>query len=175
MSNLLKGRKQAFRDLEDKYSCDHVSTDLRIRTISGGGIQRVKQCLRCGRAASQPMGLEEAVEISGRSEFPAFDEVLKDSWEKAYDNESRSIIGSYDNKKEFQRAEFFKEYEKYLSSKEWRIKREKVLKRANGLCEGCGESEAEEVHHLSYKNVGKEFLFELVAICTYCHEALHEN
>jgi len=54
-------------------------------------------------------------------------------------------------------------------------KRKQVLKRSKGTCEGCLENEASEVHHTSYRNVGNEFLFELVALCCDCHARFHKS
>lgn len=51
----------------------------------------------------------------------------------------------------------------------------RVLERANHVCEGCGVNAATEVHHKTYKNVGNEFLFELVAICRPCHQRYHAD
>ncbi len=70
---------------------------------------------------------------------------------------------------------FFKEYGDYLRSDAWKAKRRLVFKRAGGVCEGCGLLEATEVHHLTYAHKMNEFLFELVAVCTECHERLHED
>ena len=35
--------------------------------------------------------------------------------------------------------------------------------------------EQTQCHHLTYENVGEEFLFELVALCSDCHERLHQK
>jgi 5-methylcytosine-specific restriction endonuclease McrA len=64
-------------------------------------------------------------------------------------------------------------YKQYLQSEAWRRRRELVLRRALGICEGCGQASATEVHHLTYDHVGNEFLWELVAICRDCHERYH--
>jgi len=64
-------------------------------------------------------------------------------------------------------------YDGYLTTDAWRRRREKVLERAGGVCEGCGERRAVQVHHRTYAHVGDEFLFELVALCTPCHKRLH--
>lgn len=64
-------------------------------------------------------------------------------------------------------------YAAYLDTFEWAERRDKVLARADGLCEGCGSAEATQVHHLTYAHVGYEFLFELTAICAACHGRLH--
>ncbi|RYE08557.1 MAG: hypothetical protein EOP22_12995 [Hyphomicrobiales bacterium] len=70
-------------------------------------------------------------------------------------------------------SEFYEAYNSYLLSHSWQAKRSLVLKRAGGLCEGCGTKPATQVHHTSYKHLYDEFLFELVAVCDSCHERLH--
>lgn len=65
------------------------------------------------------------------------------------------------------------QYAEYLASQEWWDKRELVMERAGRVCEGCRQADATEVHHLTYANVTREFLFELVALCHACHERLH--
>lgn len=64
-------------------------------------------------------------------------------------------------------------YAEYLRSPAWASKRERVMQRAGGVCEGCRGRPATEVHHLTYEHVTQEFLFELVAICGDCHARLH--
>lgn len=65
------------------------------------------------------------------------------------------------------------QYAEYLNSEEWWQRRTRVLERSNGLCEGCRNDEATDVHHLTYAHAGDEFLFELVALCAPCHERIH--
>jgi hypothetical protein len=68
------------------------------------------------------------------------------------------------------------EYKEYIRSRAWDTKRVLVLKRANYTCEGCGmKGKPLDVHHKTYKNLGDEFLFELVAVCRECHERIHEG
>ena len=64
-------------------------------------------------------------------------------------------------------------YNKYLSSDVWKRRREKVILRAGGVCEGCLTAPASEVHHLTYRNIYREFAFELVALCRSCHARAH--
>lgn len=66
-------------------------------------------------------------------------------------------------------------YADYLKSRQWADKRDRVLRRANFHCEGCGCRPAVDVHHLTYEHVTQEFLFELVALCRECHERIHEQ
>src|SRR5262249_30248586 len=66
-------------------------------------------------------------------------------------------------------AEWRREHEKYLVTDEWRRRRGRVMLRANGICEGCGEWPATQVHHLTYAHWRAEFLWELRAVCDECH------
>ena len=66
-------------------------------------------------------------------------------------------------------------YKEYLRSNAWKRKRDMVMKRAKGICEKtkCSKS-AEQVHHLTYANVGKETLEDLQAMCKGCHASEHK-
>jgi hypothetical protein len=64
-------------------------------------------------------------------------------------------------------------YADYLRSELWQAISAKVMKRANGTCEGCLERPASDVHHLSLANFRNEFMFELVALCPACYERLN--
>jgi len=64
-------------------------------------------------------------------------------------------------------------YSEYLNSDQWKRKRKLVMERSNGVCEGCGVYKANQVHHLSYRRLGNEMLFDLVALCRSCHMAIH--
>lgn len=66
-------------------------------------------------------------------------------------------------------------YNEYLQSSIWKEKARKVMQRAKGLCEACLENQATQVHHLSYNHVGREPLFELVAVCNECHQDIHKK
>jgi hypothetical protein len=61
----------------------------------------------------------------------------------------------------------------YLKTPEWKAKRDRVMKRANGLCEGCLIRPATEVHHRYYGDYPNEFMFDLLALCDDCHDRLH--
>ncbi len=65
------------------------------------------------------------------------------------------------------------DYEAYLQTQEWADRRALIFTRSGGVCEGCRQAAAAEVHHLTYEHVGAEFLWELVAICRECHERVH--
>jgi len=87
-----------------------------------------------------------------------------------------------DREREESRKLWWQRYNAYLISPEWRRKRALVLKRAGGICEGCGDKGAIQVHHLKYPTdcwpgsadwIAKEKLFDLRAVCIACHDDVH--
>lgn len=67
-------------------------------------------------------------------------------------------------------------YAEYLLGENWRIIREEVLKRDNGVCRIC-KSEATLVHHLKYtaKILAGENCAMLVSLCKSCHYKCHHD
>lgn len=63
-------------------------------------------------------------------------------------------------------------YNAYLRSFAWAVKRGEALKRDAYQCQNCF-APAEEVHHLTYENVGREPLSDLVSLCKSCHDGIH--
>lgn len=64
------------------------------------------------------------------------------------------------------------DYPRYLASREWAQKKEAVRERSSGWCERCGVRNHDQTHHLTYKNIGKESIDELLGVCRECHEFL---
>jgi hypothetical protein len=62
------------------------------------------------------------------------------------------------------------EYQKYLASREWSLKKRAVKERAGGKCERCKFGEYQQTHHLTYEHIGAEPLEDLQGICSYCHK-----
>ena len=71
--------------------------------------------------------------------------------------------------------EWRRRYNAHLDSQEWQDLRNKVIDREEGICEGCRNAPIEHVHHLSYLNMGNEFLFELKGLCIDCHLRCHSD
>lgn len=65
-------------------------------------------------------------------------------------------------------------YEKYLLTNTWKQTRLKMLKIDNHTCQICN-FKAEEVHHLTYKHLGNEFMFELISLCKNCHNTHYHD
>jgi len=57
----------------------------------------------------------------------------------------------------------------YLRSPHWRARRSQAIGRAGGRCERCGAGGRLEVHHLTYKRLGRERDRDLRALCHRCH------
>jgi hypothetical protein len=154
----------------EKFDCKHDGDEpaLRRRTVAGGGVQIVRQCPTCG--ASVGSAVKKSPE---HASLPPFDDVMGRDFEAQTRKELREILARHMALQQAGDAEHQMEYAAYRESREWVAKRTKVLKRASGQCEGCGEKSAIEVHHLTYKHIGDEFLFELAAVCRPCHERLH--
>jgi hypothetical protein len=169
MDQFENAKRLAWKKFHDSFECEHENTRIARRIIRGGATQYVMQCLRCGRAAANPVKKDAAISMAGGVEPIAFDEKLIESFDELKAKASEEI------NKQFDRSVFFNHYDEYLESEQWAKKRSLVFKRAKCVCEGCGEAVATEVHHLSYKHVGDEFLFELVALCHACHERWHEE
>lgn len=56
------------------------------------------------------------------------------------------------------------------ASEQWKTVRKERLLFDSGLCVFC-KSPAEEVHHVTYENVGKESIEDLRSLCRLCHDA----
>lgn len=71
-----------------------------------------------------------------------------------------------------------KKYNNELNTKEWKLKRLKVLKRDNYKCVECGNTNNLHVHHNYYTNGKKAWEYPLNAfktLCHLCHETHHKN
>lgn len=148
--------------------CTHPQTEIRQRKNRGGAFVLKEQCLACGA----PVGsaIKRTPELA---KSPPWKEGQEEShnanWKAAHD----AIYQKHVRKQKEHEAVFGKKYEAYLKTPEWQAKREKVLKRANGVCQGCLERNATQVHHCTYDHIFEEFMFELVAVCDECHARLH--
>jgi 5-methylcytosine-specific restriction endonuclease McrA len=148
--------------------CVHPRRELRQKTNRGGAVQYIDQCLDCGDSVG--MFQKHSPKLS-RS--PAWDDQIQTNYIAVRENQKSEIIQKHVRIQRNRTEGFWKRYKEYLESDEWAQKRLKILKRAKGQCEGCGERRATQVHHLTYEHAFKEFLFELVAVCGDCHAALH--
>lgn len=141
--------------------CQGTEFALRRRTLKNTAVHFVYQCLSCGNAGSNAIPRDK---IRQPEKLAEWDESLTKKWEVM----RRQM-------REEDRQAWFVEHNAYLRSEAWKVKRFAVLKRAKGVCEGCGNASATQVHHLTYEHWKEEFLWELVAVCDDCHDRLHAH
>jgi 5-methylcytosine-specific restriction endonuclease McrA len=129
------------------------------------------ETMRVRQLRSQCKGCGELVGASLRHELAAPDTP----------DVSRDLIGrrpyliqQLEQQRAAEAEEWRQWYQCYLQTDEWRERRQLVFNRARGICEGCRRAPPTQVHHLTYKHAGNEFLWELVAICRDCHERYHD-
>ncbi len=66
-------------------------------------------------------------------------------------------------------------YYNYIQSNKWKNKRQDYYKYQKGKCSGCKTNIDKyfELHHNSYKRLGKEKQGDLKALCELCHRYIH--
>ncbi len=175
---------EKFIEHHNKYKCTHKIKELKERTISGGSIQYIYQCTKCGRPQGGAIKRDKAFKLNSGNKPTSFNQELYESWEseqgkefsalhEARETEQNKLANYFGVEEKRDKEKFFTFYKEHLKTNKWQIIREKVFKRANNICEGCLEEKATQVHHLDYRNVGDELLFQLVAICDNCHDKCH--
>lgn len=150
--------------------CDH---DLVARLKQyPSGLRAKMQCRKCGQGVGNNVAMRGITEV--------WDEDLESRVAREYEslcNEYRTRITSQARLGRGERSrEWWEEYERYLRSVTWHTKRLLVLERCGGICECCGQRDAEQVHHLKYPDVfGLEPLWDLRAVCIPCHKIIHPH
>lgn len=99
-------------------------------------------------------------------------ELRRAEWQAEYAEQQERLR----REREQESAKWWRRYTLYLEHDPgWKRRRALVLKRSGGMCEGCGEKPATQVHHTDYRTynaIGREMLWELRAICDECHAAI---
>lgn len=67
------------------------------------------------------------------------------------------------------------DYEDYIASPEWCIRRERALMIAGNHCQLCGAKNNLEIHHNTYEHLGNELDHELFVLCEPCHAKHHDR
>jgi hypothetical protein len=138
--------------------CQHQRLEVRCRINSAGRRYHIRQCLDCGCS----VGTQVAVD----GPAPPFDE-------EALERSRGAVTRFYAERVAARRQAWWDRYNDYLLTDAWRAKRAQALKRDHGLCQGCLQRPATQVHHRTYDHVGDELLFELISVCDDCHERAH--
>jgi hypothetical protein len=150
-------------------ACTHLQTELRRWTNANGAVVIQAQCLSCGERHGNQLGGRD------RSTYPEADLLLREWWRARERRAIEAIRIRHIDMTAQKLAEQLDGREAYMVSEAWRQKRAKVLQRCGGICEGCADAPAVEVHHLTYDHFGDELLFELVGLCAACHKKAHRG
>jgi hypothetical protein len=158
----------------ERFACDHDG--LMVLTIFTDSLRRPHcryQCSRCGGWLAAKKCDVSPAEYQNASPF---NPQIEAEWTKQKQAYTREL---FDAEREASRAKsldtFRNEEEEFLASPRWSEMRRLVLKRANGICEGCLTRRATQVHHVNYdRRFGREMLFDLRAVCGGCHDAIHD-
>lgn len=154
--------------MSTEYDCEHPEVEVRYRWASNGVKHYPKQCLRCG--ANLGNVAKDSMSGSKRALLKPFDEELRQRF-------SADKREAWLQQHQDQRATWWAEYTAYLSSPEWRARRQLVLERDDYRCqarlEGC-TLRAVQVHHVSYEHLHMEPLWELQSVCLVCHDTITE-
>lgn len=147
----------------EALECCHETTEIRQRTDSLGRAFFKRQCLACGRAVGDAISRRDVP-----ADVKPWDEELEAATCAAA-AEMRPVL------REEKRMKWWSWYAEYLKTAIWEDKRSRVLERDGHLCQACRRTRASECHHLTYRHVGDEPLFDLIAVCHRCHEKLTEQ
>ena len=66
-------------------------------------------------------------------------------------------------------------YAEYLRTLHWKRKRQEAFEFHGRQCQECGSTEDLQVHHTTYRRLGRERLKTLQILCKHCHAIRHEN
>ena len=153
--------------------CKHPrATELRQRTDSIGRPTYPYQCLDCGAKTSSAIPAKEALAMARGKMIEPFDGALQEKGRKEEQRLYRERAWRVYEEKNATRRQ---RYNAYLQTDAWRNKRAQALARDHGVCQGCLQRPATEVHHLTYAHLEDELLFELLSVCGDCHARIHAN
>lgn len=165
--------KQRLRSYFSYCECGGVSVP------SGNfGVSVLCRCTKCDEFSVIHVSEDDFADAHGR---PVSDPViqmflgdLKKGVSERINEKIKKIRQSEIHFKELKaRQERKQKYAEELASPHWQRLRLKVLKRDNHLCQSCLIREATDVHHRDYRFRGNEPAFDLISLCSHCHENIH--
>lgn len=151
--------------------------EIRKLALKNGRERYYEQCKYCG--LSRP--IKKADIGNNHVSMVSYDRDFYHEYQSYFNSIFHDICADIEIENQLvvsktQQSDFprFKEYDEYLLSNTWKEIREKVLIRDRGICQGCYENQATQVHHLEYPEVfGTEMLWTLVSVCISCHKRSH--
>lgn len=152
-------------------TCDHDPVP-RLKRYESGVVRASLQCRKCGQRVGQQVPMAGVTEDWD----DALEEGTQEDYRKAVAEHQRRRTEWYSAQRRVCGPQWWRAYNAYLRTSVWQLKRTLVLERAGGICEACGQRNAEQVHHLSYPHTfGLEPLWDLRAVCLPCHKIIHPH
>lgn len=171
-----KEAEKVRRRVRQAATCEHEEMRLRYRESSNGVIQYRRQCMTCGHLSQAISHAKLSVEEKQNAE--EVDDGIAERWYEARNAYVKDAYEQLERKRQQmlaqQNQEWWDWYNGYCRTAEWQARRTAVFNRDNFMCQACLQRPAEQVHHLTYKHVGNEPLFDLVSVCTRCHNTITE-
>lgn len=156
--------------------CEHLRSLLRRYTAANKIVSYRMQCQECGTATGFPKKANIDRKYPGAA-IPDWDEGIRERYSKqrqeSWRAEAEARLAERAAALAEESAQWWAEYNAYLESDSWQQRRAAVLERDGHRCQaglkGC-RGRASQVHHKTYDHVFHEPLFDLVAVCSVCHE-----
>ncbi len=163
------GKRHIIDEERDEIGREKTMCGKCLIAVPGKEMADNADCIIClNKHASKPIReLNEMRWAASRSQWEAQQQIR--------DAEKATKEKAWREQCERENREWRAKYNAHLRSDKWRGIRTRVLKRSGGFCEGCGIHPAAHVHHLDYKHMGDEFLWELRAVCVACHGRAHPD
>ena len=158
----------AWDRVNEEFACEHTERAVSRKTTKDGRHVYYRQCTRCGDGKVIKK-TEALTACGGYAPVSDFNHQLVADWCNRKLERMRQIQREETDQ---QNAEWWEAYETYLATDKWKRKRSAVLKRDGFICQACLTRRASQCHHLTYKHVFNEPLFELVAVCEVCHDKI---
>ena len=157
-------------DLDQHWAadCKHSETKISRVTLANHSFQIRQVCQLCGGRVGLAVKKSEAP-----ANCPDDDGSKEREFLSAREAALHEIYQRHIQKQKAAGTGYQEKYAIHLRSETWASKRALVLKRSGGMCEGCLQESANQIHHLTYQHVFNELLFELVALCDSCHDIAH--
>ena len=160
-------------------ACNHTRTDIREFRYDSGVVQYRLQCLDCGKGVGSAISkakLSQRPPVADMGIVDRYTASQRELWRQWHiANGLKEVDFDAINRQRTAGKIWWREYNAYLQTEEWKELRRVVLERDDYECQGCLEKRAEHVHHLHYKNVGNELICDLVSLCVACHEKTHRG
>lgn len=160
---------------EEGACCKFASMIFVKHTINGGRFQLKKQCEYCATSSnnSYPFKMVKDINELPESNFRLEHDIQIKRQKEI--NDTLSLIRQEFKEKLGCTTDYEGDlihYVDYIKSPQWKEKRKLVLQRDKYICKSCLNAKATEVHHISYRHLTNEPLFELVSVCRDCHQTI---